>query len=328
MENPWPGAPPVKGFPFADFPPWEAAELSCLACFEFVLVFFWVTAPMAAVPSISCEFTWLAASCMSWEPPDWTAPLLWDVVEKDSVPPAPLSTGPLDQPQRHRQPSGPFKPCGAPWALPYRPILLSSLPESCGTDHIGPDIAPWWSNHDRREHPLRSWTPSSMASPKLLDFVLPLPFPLCKHSQPTRLDCWEMIFAKTSLIKKGGYHSWPCARPLPKTVLSASTHALHVMRSMLQTAGSRKLGQEPNGPSNKIFPNSGHRFPNTWAMWLLGDDSLKDLIQGSSKRKQFWVQKLMHFMSSIPRCKLQGLFWWCWLPASNPGPKPSCRRSP
>ena len=32
------------------------------------------------------------------------------------------------------------------------------------------------------------------------------------------------------------------------------------------------------------FWSSGKR-PNTWAMWLLGDDSLKDLIQGSSKKK-------------------------------------------
>ena len=174
------------------------------------------------------------------------------------------------------------------FALPCRPSLLSSLPESCGTDHIGPDIAPWWSNHDRREHPLRSWTPSSMASPKLLDFVLPLPFPLCKHSQPTRLDCWEMIFAKTSLIKKGGYHSWPCARPLPKTVLSASTHALHVMRSMLQTAGSRKLGQEPNGPSNKIFQilvivSPTHGQCDCWEMILSKTLSKGPLKENSSE---------------------------------------------
>ena len=36
----------------------------------------------------------------------------------------------------------------------------------------------------------------------------------------------------------------------------------------------------------------------------------------------------MHFMSSIPRCNLQGLFWWRLPPASKPGQKSSCRRSP
>ena len=158
-----------------------------------------------------------------------------------------------------------------------------------------------------------------------------------------KFDCWEMFLSKPPLLKEN--YSWPCPKPPPNRKHSSgcinsctSYHAFRDANSGVCFDGfgflPASLSQKPSGrrrPSRpSSFWNSGHRrnaakhIGNvTVGRWLsqrppyLKEATSLDLVQGLLKRKTVPGASTHGFMSSIPRCKLQGLFWWLWTSPAN-----------